>query len=58
MNQVCFISDNKLYNYYHGTEYGVSTAKQTAGILQSLLKVARKYCYNDYGKFKGIYITG
>ena len=49
---------HKLYNYYHGTEYGSSTAKKTVDVLQSLLKVTRENSYNDSGNFKCIYVIG
>ena len=45
---------HKLYNYYHGTKYGASNAKETVDILESLLKVTRENSYNNSGKFKGI----
>ena len=49
---------HKLYNYYHGTKYGASNAKETVDVLESLLKVTRENSYNDSGKFKGICVIG
>ena len=49
---------HKIYNYYHGTEYGASTVKKMIDVLQSLLKVTRENICNDSGKFKGIFVIG
>ena len=49
---------HKLYDYYHSTKYGSSYEKETVDVLESLLKVIREDSYNDYGKFKGIYVLG
>ena len=55
---ICQIKWHKIFNYYHGSSFGLSLATNVCNTLDKVLKITRENCYKSSGKNKGIPLSG